>query len=155
HEMTHSWNGKFRRPASLATPDYGAPMIGDLLWVYEGLTNYLGEVLAARSGIWSAEEWRQDLARTAAQMDNTPGRSWRPLEDTAVAAQLLYEARGDRSNLRRSTDYYPEGSLIWLEADTIIRQQSKNQRSLDDFIKAFYGGSAGKPELKPYAAEDL
>src|SRR5712692_5099407 len=98
HEMTHSWNGKFRRPAGLATGDFEKPMDGGLLWVYEGLTNYLGEVLAARSGIWTAEQYRQRLALTAAQMDASPGRAWRPLEDTAVAAQLLYGSRSDYTN---------------------------------------------------------
>jgi len=155
HEMTHSWNGKFRRPAGLATLDYGAPMQGDLLWVYEGLTQYLGGVLAARSGLWTEEEWRQQIARTAAQMDATPGRAWRPVADTAIAAQLLYESRADRSNYRRGTDFYPEGALIWLEADTIIRRESRGQRSLDTFIQNFYGGPGGKPELKPYTAADL
>jgi predicted metalloprotease with PDZ domain len=155
HEMTHSWNGKFRRPAGLATDDYEKPMQGDLLWVYEGLTNYVGEVLAARSGIWTADDYRQSLAMTAAKMDATPGRAWRPLADTAVAAQLLYESRDDYRNLRRSTDFYPEGSLIWLEADTIIRRESKGAKSLDSFLQSFEGGPGGKPELKPYTAEDL
>jgi predicted metalloprotease with PDZ domain len=155
HEMTHSWNGKFRRPAGLATPDYEKPMQGDLLWVYEGLTNYLGEVLATRSGIWSPEDYRQRLALTAADMDGTPGRSWRPLEDTAVAAQLLYGSRNDYTNLRRSTDFYPEGSLIWLEADTVIRRESRGAKSLDTFIQSFHGGPGGKPELKPFTAEEL
>ena len=155
HEMTHSWNGKFRRPAGLATPDYGAPMDGGLLWVYEGLTQYLGEVLAARSGVWTPEEWRQNAAETAASMDATPGRKWRPLEDTATAAQLLYDDRSDWRNIRRGTDFYPEGSLIWLEADTIIRRESHEQKSLDTFIQSFYGGPGGKPELKTYTADDL
>jgi predicted metalloprotease with PDZ domain len=155
HEMTHSWNGKFRRPAGLATPDYGTPMQGDLLWVYEGLTEYLAGVLAERSGLWTAEEWRQQIARTAAQMDDTPGRAWRPVADTATSAQLLYESRADRSNYRRGTDFYPEGALIWLEADTVIRRESRGQRSLDTFIRNFYGGPGGKPELEPYTAADL
>ena len=115
--MTHSWNGKYRRPEGLATGGYDAPMRGDLLWVYEGLTNYLGEVLAARSGLWSQADYRDSLAITAAEMDNESGRTWRPLEDTAVAAQLLYPAPEEYSDYRRSVDYYPEGSLIWLEAD--------------------------------------
>ncbi len=155
HEMTHSWNGKFRRPAGLATPDYGAPMDGGLLWVYEGLTQYLGEVLAARSGVWTPEEWRENAAETAASMDATPGLKWRPLEDTATAAQLLYDDRSDWRNIRRGTDFYPEGSLIWLEADTIIRRESHGQKSLDTFIQNFYGGPGGKPELKTYTADDL
>ena len=101
HEFTHSWNGKYRRPAGLATDNYQKPMEGDLLWVYEGLTNYLGDVLAARSGIWSAEQYRGYLADTAAQMDNRPGRLWRDLQDTATAAQTLYEAGGGWDNWRR------------------------------------------------------
>ena len=144
HEMTHSWNGKFRRPAGLATGDYEKPMDGALLWVYEGLTNYLGEVLAARSGIWTAEQYRENLANEAAALDNTPGRDWRPLADTATAAQLLYDGRADGSSYRRSTDFYEEGSLIWLEADTLIRRESKGQRSLDTFIQSFDGGRGGQ-----------
>src|SRR2546430_3143702 len=112
-------------------------MDGWLLWVYEGLTNYLGDVLAARSGIWTAEQYRQTLAIQAADLDNTPGRNWRPLSDTATAAQLLYDSRADGSSYRRSVDYYPEGSLIWLEADTLIRRESRGQRSLDPFIQSF------------------
>lgn len=155
HEMTHSWNGKFRRPAGLATGNYQTPMQGELLWVYEGLTQYLGEVLAARSGLWSGEDYRDALAVTAATMDITGGRQWRPLADTAVAAQLLYGARNDYANLRRGVDYYPEGALIWLEADTLIRQRSKGARSLDLFVQRFYGGTENKPEVKPYRVEDI
>lgn len=155
HEMTHSWNGKFRRPAGLATGNYETPMQGELLWVYEGLTQYLGEVLAARSGLWSGEDYRDALAVTAATMDITGGRQWRPLADTAVAAQLLYGARNDYANLRRGVDYYPEGALIWLEADTLIRQRSKGARSLDLFVQRFYGGTENKPEVKPYRVEDI
>jgi predicted metalloprotease with PDZ domain len=159
HEMVHSWNGKYRRPAGLISSGkdggYDVPMKGDLLWVYEGLTNYLGEVLAPRSGIWTTEDYRESLANTAAELDNKAGRTWRPLEDTAVAAQVLYETGDDYGNLRRSVDYYPEGSLIWLEVDTIIRQQSKGAKSLDDFCHAFHGGASGKVEMKPYEFNDV
>lgn len=155
HEFTHSWNGKYRRPAGLATPGFEAPMQGDLLWVYEGLTNYLGEVLAARSGLWSPEDYRGALARTAATLDTASGRAWRPLEDTAVAAQTLYLARSDYAEYRRSVDYYPEGSLIWLEADVTIRQLSHGTKSLNDFCHAFHGGAGGTPALKPYTFEDV
>jgi len=155
HEMTHSWNGKFRRPAGLATGGYDAPMQGDLLWVYEGLTNYLGEVLAARSGLWSAADYRDSLAITAAQLDRESGRTWRPLEDTAVAAQLLYEAPNEFSEYRRSVDYYPEGSLIWLETDVLIRSLSHGTKSLNDFCRSFHGGPGGAPALKPYNFDDL
>ena len=97
-------------------------MKGELLWVYEGLTNYLGEILAARSGLWTNEEYREALAGTAAEMDTRAGRAWRPLEDTAVFAQVLYDTGDDYRQYRRSTDYYEEGSLIWLEVDTLIRR---------------------------------
>jgi len=159
HEFVHSWNGKFRRPAGLLSGGqdggYETPMKGDLLWVYEGLTQYLGEVLAARSGLWSAEDYRDSLAATAAQLDTKFGRTWRPLEDTAVAAQLLYDAGTDYTNYRRGVDYYPEGTLIWLEADVLIRQLSNGTRSLDDFCRAFHGGPGGAPALKSYEFADV
>jgi predicted metalloprotease with PDZ domain len=130
-------------------------MKGDLLWVYEGLTNYLGEILTPRSGLWSAEDYRESLAETAAELDNKFGRTWRPLEDTAVAAQVLYEAGGDYQSLRRSVDYYAEGTLIWLEADVMIRDLSKGAKSLDDFCNLFHGGTSGPPALKPYNFDDV
>jgi predicted metalloprotease with PDZ domain len=155
HEFTHSWNGKYRRPAGLATSDYSQPMQGDLLWVYEGLTNYLGVILTPRSGLYTPEEFREDLARTSAVLDRQSGRTWRPLEDTAVAAQLLYFARDDYAEYRRSTDYYDEGTLIWLEADVLIRQLSNGAKSLNDFCRSFHGGPGGSPALKPYTFEDI
>jgi predicted metalloprotease with PDZ domain len=155
HEFTHSWNGKYRRPAGLATSDYGQPMRGDLLWVYEGLTQYLGNVLTPRSGLYTPEEYREDLARTSAALDRESGRTWRPLEDTAVAAQLLYSARDDYAEYRRSVDYYDEGTLIWLEVDVLIRQLSNGAKSLDDFCRAFHGGPGGTPAMKPYTFDDL
>ncbi len=155
HEFTHSWNGKYRRPAGLATPDYAEPMKGGLLWVYEGLTQYLGQVLTPRSGLWSAEEFREDLAITAAALDRKSGRTWRPLEDTAVAAQLLYNARDDYAGYRRGVDYYDEGTLIWLEADVLIRDLSKGAKSINDFCRSFHGGPGGTPALKTYTFEDV
>jgi len=155
HEFTHSWNGKYRRPAGLATADYQQPMKGDLLWVYEGLTTYLGNVLTARSELYTPEQYRELLAITAAEMQVRPGRTWRPLEDTAVAAQLLYSSRQAWDAWRRSVDYYPEGDLIWLDADVTIRQLTKGQKSLNDFCRLFFGGESGKPELKPYTLDDL
>ena len=122
HEMVHSWNGKYRRPADLAPGHFDEPMRGDLLWVYEGLTEYLGAILTARDGFLTPDEFRQSLAQTAAEMDYTRGRAWRPLIDTAVAAQLLYEARPDWASWRRGTDFYPESELLWLEADMKIRE---------------------------------
>ena len=155
HEFVHSWNGKFRRPAGLATGNYAKPMKGDLLWVYEGLTQYLGEILVPRTGLYSPEEFREALAATAAALDTESGRKWRPLEDTAVAAQILYGARGDYSDYRRSVDYYAESELIWLEADVLIRRLSHGARSLDDFCRAFFGGPGGAPDLKPYTLDEL
>ena len=155
HEFVHSWNGKYRRPAGLITSDFSQPMKGDLLWVYEGLTQYLGEILAPRSALNTPEEFREELALEAAALDRESGRTWRPLEDTAVAAQLLYFARSDYAEYRRSVDYYPEGTLIWLEADVLIRQLSKGKKSLDDFCRAFHGGPGGAPALKSYTFDDV
>ena len=140
HEMVHSWNGKYRRPAGLATPDYQQPMKGELLWVYEGLTDYLGLLLSARSGLWTNENFREYVALEAAGLDKSPGRNWRPLADTTIAAQLLYTARDEGSAWRRGVDFYDEGDLIWLEADVLIRQQTQGRRSLDDFCRKFHGG---------------
>ncbi len=155
HEFVHSWNGKFRRPAGLATPDYSEPMKGDLLWVYEGLTQYLGEILTPRSGLYTPLEFRDHLAMVAAALDHKAGRQWRPLEDTAVAAQLLYNSRDDYADYRRTVDYYDEGTLIWLDTDVMIRKLSNGAKSLNDFCLAFHGGPGGKPELKPYTFDDV
>ena len=156
HEFTHSWNGKYRRPAGLATGDYQQPMRGQLLWVYEGLTQYLGEVLAARSGIWTPDQFRAHLADYAAEMDHRPGRTWRDLEDTAVSAQILYSTSDQWDNWRRSVDYYPEGALVWLDVDTTLRQLSHNKRSLDDFCERFLGvGGNTPPAVAPYAFNDV
>jgi len=155
HEMVHSWNGKFRRPAGLATGDFSTPMRDDLLWVYEGLTEYLGNVLTARSGLRSLEDYRENLALFAAVLDQRPGRTWRPLQDTSDDAPLLYAARSDWDSLRRAVDFYDEGDLLWLEADVTIRELTGGKRSLDDFCRAFHGGSSGRAEVKPYAFEDV
>ncbi len=155
HEFAHSWNGKYRRPAGLSTPNYQEPMIGDLLWVYEGLTDYLGEVLAARSGLSTPEQFREALAATAAMLDHRAGRTWRPLEDTARSVQTLRMLGPEWENWRRGLDYYPEGQLIWLEVDSIIRDQTRGQRSLDDFCRRFHGGENGPPKVVPYTFDDV
>jgi predicted metalloprotease with PDZ domain len=156
HEYTHSWNGKYRRPAGLATPDYQAPMLGEMLWVYEGLTEYLGDVLAARSGLLTEQEFREELARDAAALDSHSGREWRSLRDATTAAQLLYyQSRAWAARLRRQDDFYWEPALLWLEADTLIRRESKGRKSLDDFCKEFYGGESTPPRVVPYTFDDL
>ena len=155
HEYVHSWNGKFRRPADLATPDYEQPMQDDLLWVYEGLTNYLGFVLTARSGLLTAEQNRDDLAITAASLDHTPGREWRNLQDTADAAPQLYFDTRSWKSWRRSTDFYDEGTLDWLWTDVIIRQQTKGAKTLDDFCKLFHGAPSTGPTVKTYTFDDV
>jgi predicted metalloprotease with PDZ domain len=156
HEFTHSWNGKYRRPAGLATGNYEDPMKGNLLWVYEGLTQYYGDVLAARSKIETASEYRDALANSAATLDARPGRTWRDLQDTATAAQTLYEASGQWDNWRRNVDYYPEGELVWLDADTTIRKLTKDKKSLNDFVARFVGlGGNTPPKVVPYTFEDI
>ena len=155
HEFVHSWNGKYRRPAGLAVSNYEKPMNGELLWVYEGLTEYLGELLPYRSGILTGDDFRDNLAATAQQMTEHVGRTWRPLLDTAVAAQLLYEGSAAGSSWRRGVDFYPEGTLLWLDTDMTIRFLTGGKRSLDDFCRAFFGGSSGHGELKPYTFDDV
>lgn len=155
HEFVHSWNGKYRRPAGLVTPNYQEPMKGDLLWVYEGLTQYLGDILAARVGLRTPEQWRENAAYTAAMLDHRAGRTWRPLQDTATSVQLLYGSVPEWSNWRRTADYYPEGFLIWLDVDTVIRQQTRRKKSLNDFCRLFYGGQSSPPTVVPYKFEDI
>ena len=155
HEMFHSWNGKYRRPAGLATPDYQQPMRDELLWVYEGLTSYYGKVLAARSGAESEDDFRETIALLAATLDHRAGRQWRSLADTAVSAPILYDAPGAGVSRRRSVDFYPEGDLIWLEADTLIRRETHGKKSLDDFCKKFHGGENSGPKVVPYTYDDV
>src|SRR3984885_7682009 len=155
HEYVHSWNGKYRRPADLATPDYEQPMQDDLLWVYEGLTNYLGFVLTARSGLLTNDQDRDDLALTAARLDHLPGRTWRNLQDTADAAPQLYFTPQAWYSWRRGTDFYDEDTLNWLWVDVIIRQQSKGAKSIDDFCHLFHGAPSTGPALKTYTFDDV
>ena len=155
HEYVHSWNGKFRRPAEMVVPDYQQAQRTRLLWVYEGLTNYYGWVLAGRAGLWTADDARDSLAIQADRMSASRGRTWRPLDDTAAANFVILPAPQGWTSYRRSLDYYDEGTLIWLEADVIIRQKTKGKKSLDDFCRAFHGGTGGKPGVKGYAEDDL
>jgi predicted metalloprotease with PDZ domain len=155
HEYVHSWNGKYRRPADLATPDFEKPMQTDLLWVYEGLTSYLGDVLTARSGERTPELARDNLAQIAADIDHRSGRVWRNLQDTADGVPSMQGSSGGWNDFRRGLDYYDEDVLNWLWADVIVRQQSKGAKSLDDFCKLFYGGQSGPPALKTYTFDDV
>ncbi len=159
HEYVHSWNGKFRRPGGLATPNFSVPMKGELLWVYEGLTTYLGQVLTARAGMWTAEQYRDAMAITAADMDHRPGRAWRPLRDTADQAQVLYNTGSGWSNYRRSVDFYPEGDLLWLDIDTKIREMSGGKKTLDSFLQVFHGNDPAfaktSHDVKPYEFNDV
>jgi len=155
HEYTHSWNGKFRRPADLATPHFNTPMQGSLLWVYEGQTQFWGKVLAARSGLMSAAQARDDWAVAAAYLDERAGRSWRNLQDTTnepVANRLWNH---DWTSWQRSVDYYDESRFIWLEADMLIRDLSQGQRSMDDFARAFFGVEPGRVAPLTYTFDDV
>lgn len=155
HEYTHSWNGQFRRPEGLATPDFQQPMKGDLLWVYEGLTSYLGTILTARSGLWTPAQTRENLATLASTLEHRPGRNWRSLQNTALAAQVLYFSPEEWTSYRRGTDFYIESVLLWLEVDVTIRKLTQGQRSLDAFCRDFFGGPVGKPVISTYTFDDL
>ena len=154
HEYTHSWNGKYRRPSGLATGNYHSPMRGEMLWVYEGLTQYLGMVLSARAGLASPEDARDAWASTAAGLKAGKGREWRPLADTAIAAQVGYTAAGWLTRTR-GVDFYGESALLWLQADTLIRNKTRGAKSLDDFCRAFYGSPSTAPKVVPYDFNDI
>jgi predicted metalloprotease with PDZ domain len=155
HEFSHSWNGQYRRPGGLATPDFQAPMKGELLWVYEGLTEYLGTILSARSGLTTSQQTRDYIALTASAMAHRAGRRWRSLQNTANAAQILYFSPPEWTSYRRSVDFYPESVLIWLDVDTMIRKLTNNRRSMDDFCRLFYGPPDGQPTIKTYEFDDV
>ena len=155
HEFSHSWNGQYRRPGGLATPDFQAPMKGELLWVYEGLTEYLGTVLSARSGLTTPQQTRDYIALTASTMAHRAGRRWRSLQNTANAAQILYFSPPEWASYRRSVDFYPESVLIWLDVDTTIRKLTNNRKSMDDFCRVFYGPPDGEPVIKTYEFDDV
>ncbi len=157
HEYTHSWNGKFRRPADLWTPNFNVPMRNDLLWVYEGLTDYYGNVLTARSGMRTAEQGRDECAQIAAIFEISPGRTWRSLEDTTNEPIISSHGAMQTAwqNWHRGYDYYPESDLIWLDADTKIRELSGGKKSLDDFARLFFGINNGSYVTVGYTLEDI
>jgi predicted metalloprotease with PDZ domain len=155
HEFAHSWNGKYRRPASLTVPYYEQQMETDLLWGYEGLTDYLGPLLAARSGLWTKEQYQDHMASIAGALGpGRPGRTWRPLLDTAIGEPGV-TGRGGWLTWRRGTDYYDEGDLLWLEVATIIHRESKGAKSIDDFCNSFHGNTNNGPEVKTYTFDQL
>ncbi|HEX3848399.1 MAG TPA: PDZ domain-containing protein [Steroidobacteraceae bacterium] len=155
HEYVHSWNGKYRRPAGLATGNYDSPMRGELLWVYEGLTEYLGYVLSARSGLAPPDIARTQWADVAGWAQSHKGREWRPLVDTAIAAQIGYTQPLEWLSRTRGTDFYDESALLWLEADTLIRTRTNGGKSLDDFCKLFHGAPSTAPKVVPYDLDDV
>jgi predicted metalloprotease with PDZ domain len=139
HEFNHAWNGKYRRPADLATPNLNVPMEDDLLWVYEGMTQFYGNLEAERAGFATPQQWLDSLALDFAGYDAERGRDWRPLVDTATSSPFLYASRGPWANERRGADYYGEGALMWLEADVVIHRLSGGRKSLDDVARLFFG----------------
>jgi predicted metalloprotease with PDZ domain len=155
HEFVHSWCGKFRRPAEMCVPDLHTPQRTKLLWVYEGLTTYLGDILTARSGLMTTSDYREMLALNLSDQIHRKGRRWRPLEDTATANHLLRNPSAHWGELRRDQDYYNEGALLWWEADLIIRDKSKGKKSLDDFCRAFMGPLDTKDKVVPYTLKDV
>jgi predicted metalloprotease with PDZ domain len=156
HEMTHSWNGKFRRPADLWTPTLNVPMQDSLLWVYEGQTQYWGYILAARSGLWSPELARGAIASVAATFkEERPGRSWRNLQDTTNQPIITPRRPLSWVSWQRAEDYYQEGALIWLDADTRLRELTGGKRSLDDFARGFFGVRDGSYEDFTYTFDDV
>jgi predicted metalloprotease with PDZ domain len=155
HEYTHSWNGKFRRPADLWTPNFNVPMRGSLLWVYEGQTQYWGFVLSGRSGLLSKQEALDALAATAATYQNRVGRIWRTVEDTTEDPVIASRRPIPWTSWQRSEDYYSEGQLVWLDADTLIRERSAGKRSLDDFAKSFFGIENGSWTPVTYTFDDV
>ena len=155
HEYTHSWNGKYRRPAGLATPDFATPMKGELLWVYEGLTDYLGYILGTRCGFMTADQYHEYIAGVAARLDYTSGRQWRSTDDTAVGISGL-QGGAAWANWRRSADYYSEGDLVWLDVDTTIRKLTSDRKSLRDFLTIFVAGHGSTPpQIVPYDFDEL
>lgn len=156
HEFVHSWNGKFRRPAGLATPDFHQPMDGSLLWVYEGQTQYWGIVLAARAGLWTREEALAEIALIAATYaDDRPGFDWRTLQDTTYDPVIAMRRPKPYRAHQLSEDYYNGGALVWLAVDAKLRELSGERRSLDDFASAFFGIGDGSWEVVPYEFEDV
>jgi predicted metalloprotease with PDZ domain len=155
HEYVHTWCGKYRRPQGMITPDAHTPYDTELLWVYEGLTQYLGELLEVRSGLATADQYRWMILQRLRWARLQQGRQWRPLSDTAAASHLLRAGSPAWGHLRRDQDYYHEGALLWLEADVFIRQATNGKRSLDDFCQAFFSSTDPNARSLGYEREDV
>ena len=155
HEFTHSWNGKYRRPAGMATPNYQEPMKDDLLWIYEGLTEYLGTTLMPRSGVCTPEYYRESLASICAVEDHRTGRTWRTVDDVARSLPSLDSPNQWQNARRQRGDFYYEGVMIWLDADVTIRNLTHGARSLNDFCRIFHGGPEHYPIVRPYSLQDV
>ncbi|MEO6518409.1 MAG: peptidase M61 [Pseudoxanthomonas sp.] len=156
HEYAHSWNGKAVRPSLLWTPHFNTPMQNELLWVYEGQTEFWAWVLAARAGLYTPEQAREVLAANAARIDHRAGRRWRNLQDTVYQGIVDFnDAPQDWESWQRGYDFYDEGALLWLEVDTRLRELSHGKRSLDDFARGFFGGQAGPGEVVRYDFADV
>lgn len=155
HEYVHSWNGKYRRPLGLLSPDYQKAMDGTLLWVYEGMTEFWGNVLPTRAGIITPEYFRETVAEAAGFFDTEPGALWRPMVDTATSVSLLNDAPAAWTSNRRSVDYYDASMFLWLDVDSELRARSQGRLTIDDYVKRFYAGKTGAPNLKPYVEQDI
>ncbi|MBV8490058.1 MAG: M61 family metallopeptidase [Candidatus Eremiobacteraeota bacterium] len=156
HEYSHSWNGKYRRPAGMMIQNYNEPMIDDLIWSYEGMNEYLGKLLAVRSGLSTPEDMRAQFALIAAEQSYRTGRDWRSLIDTSRSAPFLYTSPRAWANLRRTAgDFYDEGLLLWLDVDTKIRELTGGKKALDDYLHAYAAGGSRKPTVKTYTFDDI
>ncbi len=155
HEFVHSWCGKYRRPASMLTKNFHTPERTHLLWVYEGLTQYLGEILTVRAGLLSYEDFVPQFASKLDWLMRQSGRKWRSLEDTAISAWLLRGRSPYWASLRRSQDYYDEGLLTWMEADATIRERTGGKKSIDDFCKKFFAAQPNAPVVAGYELDEV
>lgn len=155
HELAHSWCGKYRRPAGMFTPDFHTSKDTSGLWVYEGLTMHLGDMLPVRGGLWTLDHYKERLAGLISRYMHQMGRQWRPLEDTARDSYHLRGGSRNWENMRRGQDYYVEGIFIWLEVDALIREKSNGKNSLDDFCRSFLGGDYPDEEIRPFDLDEI
>jgi len=156
HEFSHSWNGKYRRPQDLTTLNFQIPMQTDLLWVYEGMNQYLGDLLSFRTGIRKPGDYPEYLAALYARLAGEPGRNTEPLIDTTTAAPYLYQVDGSYPSIRRTAgDFYGEGELVWLDADTLIREKTQGRKSLDTFLHLYSTPAVTGPMTKTYTRADI